>query len=183
MFRSQTSRCVPRINNGHRLIPTSRVRYNTTVRLFSRSAVISQNVPFRIDGEGTSVAQTISVHGSPHRIRVDAYPSFGGNDSAPTPLAFSLSSLGSCTQVTGSLVARDLGIQLGKWNVTVKGDLPTVVLVRATKGIPTGTTSSWKCACKMCRTTRFRGLRRRQSGDVRSPSCSSAVGLGGRVIG
>jgi uncharacterized OsmC-like protein len=91
-------------------------------------------VPFRIDGEGTGVAQTISVHGSPHRIRVDAYPSFGGNDSAPTPLAFSLSSLGSCTQVTGSLVARDLGIQLGKWNVTVKGDLPTAVLVKGEQG-------------------------------------------------
>lgn len=132
MFRSQTSRGITRLN-GHHLVLGSRAPTRIP-RSFSRSATSSQNVAFRIDGEGTGVAQTVSVQGSPHKIVVDAYPSFGGNDSAPTPLAFSLTSLGSCTQVTGSLVAKDLGIKLGKWQVTVKGDLPTAVLIKGSQG-------------------------------------------------
>jgi putative redox protein len=121
MFRTQVSRHLAR---------SSRL----PLRQFSTSTITLQKVPFRIDGEGTGVAQTVSVHGSPHKISIDAYPSFGGKDSAPTPLAYSLTALSSCTQVTGSLVAKDLGIKLGKWRVTVKGDLPTAVLVKGEQG-------------------------------------------------
>jgi len=101
---------------------------------FSSSSRTLDKIPFRVDGQGTGVAQNIKVKGSPYEISVDAYASFGGSDSAPTPLAYSLSSLGSCTQVTGSLVARDLGINLGNWSVTVKGQLDTDVLVKGKDG-------------------------------------------------
>ncbi|KAL1999429.1 hypothetical protein VTN02DRAFT_4530 [Thermoascus thermophilus] len=103
-------------------------------RQFSSTAGTLAKIPFRVDGTGHGVAQSISVKGSPHQISVDAYPSFGGQDSAPTPLAYALSSLSSCTQVTGSLVARDLGATLGRWRVTVNGELDTAVLVKGHEG-------------------------------------------------
>jgi putative redox protein len=129
MFRLQTSRYISRHSNSGILRPKLSLRCP-----FSSSPIILQKVPFYINGEGTGVAQTVSVQGSLHKIRVDAYLSFGGNDSAPTPLVYLLTSLCACTQVTGSLVAKDLGIKLGKWKVSVKGDLPTAVLVKGEQG-------------------------------------------------
>jgi organic hydroperoxide reductase OsmC/OhrA len=38
--------------------------------------------------------------------------------------------------VTGSLVAKDHGITLGKWHVTAHGQLPTAVLVGGQQGNP-----------------------------------------------
>lgn len=85
-------------------------------------------IPFQITGQGVGVAQTIEVTGSPHQISVDAYRSFGGQDAAPSPLAYNLSRLSSCTQVTGSLVAKDHGLTLGAWKVSVSGELDPAVL-------------------------------------------------------
>ncbi|KAL1985142.1 hypothetical protein VTN96DRAFT_8164 [Rasamsonia emersonii] len=129
MFRTKVSRHIVRSSSSSVRLPP-----RSSPRQFSSSPIARQKVPFRIDAEGTGVAQTVSVQGSPHKISVDAYPSFGGKDTAPTPLAYSLTSLSSCSQVTGSLVAKDLGIKLGKWQVTVKGDLGTDVLVKGEQG-------------------------------------------------
>ena len=43
--------------------------------------------------------------------------------------------LTSCNQVTGSLVARDLGITLGAWSFRIQGDLDTAVLVGGADGL------------------------------------------------
>ena len=70
-----------------------------------------QTVPFVVSAEGTGVAQTLTVAGdSQHVFTADTYPSFGGQDSAPSPLAYALGALTSCHQVTGSIVAKDLGL-------------------------------------------------------------------------
>jgi uncharacterized OsmC-like protein len=95
----------------------------------------SSVVPFVIRGEGTGVAQTIVAAGAAqHTFQADAYPAFGGADSAPSPLFYTLASLSSCNQVTGSLVARDLGLRLGSWAFEVQGDLDTRVLVQGAEG-------------------------------------------------
>lgn len=104
---------------GHLIVPrscTPSLPYSSTyvaVRCFSSTTFRPSNIPFNVSGTGNGKAQSIPVKGSPHIIIVDAFPSFGGADSAPSPLAYNISSLGSCTQVTGSLVAKDRGIKLG----------------------------------------------------------------------
>lgn len=103
---------------------------STTTPLQSKGSTI----PFEIAGSGSGVAQKISIASSPHSIATDAYPAFGGKDAAPSPLHFNLTSLSSCTQVTGSIVAKDLGITLGKWDVQVKGQLDPSVLVQGKEG-------------------------------------------------
>lgn len=90
-------------------------------------------VPFILDAEGTGVEQTLRVPGS-HEFRTDAYPAFGGRDAAPSPLFYALGALTSCNQVTASLVAKDLGIRLGRFDFRIQGDLDTAVLVGGAEG-------------------------------------------------
>lgn len=91
-------------------------------------------VPFVVEAEGTGVAQQLRVPDSPHRFETDAYPAFGGQDAAPSPLFYALGSLTSCNQVTAQLVAKDLGITLGRLQFRVQGDLDTAVLVGGADG-------------------------------------------------
>ncbi|KAH0837034.1 hypothetical protein AYO21_08837 [Fonsecaea monophora] len=105
-------------------------------RQFSGSASVLQSLPVRIHGRGTGTQQTIEVEGKPYKILTDTYQVLGGNDSSPSPVSYSLASLGSCTQVTGSVVAKDHKIKVGQWDVAVEGILPTAVLVNGEQGNP-----------------------------------------------
>ena len=92
-------------------------------------------VPFAVHSEGTGVFQTLTAGGEGgHVFTADAYPAFGGADSAPSPLFYALGALTSCNQVTASLVAKDLGVTLGQWSFDVQGDLDTAVLVGGAEG-------------------------------------------------
>jgi uncharacterized OsmC-like protein len=91
-------------------------------------------VTFRLHGEGQGVAQSIEVEGSPHAIAADGHPAFGGRDAAPSPLAYVLAGLTSCTQVTAQIVARDLGVRLGRFDLRLEADLDTAVLAKGAEG-------------------------------------------------
>ncbi len=92
-------------------------------------------VTFRLTGEGSGVAQTIHEEGSPHIIKTDAHPGFGGHETAPSPLAYALAALTSCTQVTSQIVARDLGLTLGQFRVAVDAKLDPTVLATGAEGV------------------------------------------------
>ncbi|KAJ9273667.1 hypothetical protein DTO212C5_301 [Paecilomyces variotii] len=109
-------------------------RTSSSSRPFSQSSRSFNKFSVRVSGTGRGVAQSIKADGHPHVIQTDAYKFFEGHESAPTPLVYNLGSLGSCTQVAGSLVAKSLGAKLGEWNVTVKGDLDTGVLAEGKDG-------------------------------------------------
>ncbi|KAM7204715.1 OsmC/Ohr family [Naviculisporaceae sp. PSN 640] len=106
-------------------------------RQFSQTSQQRQNtLPVQIQGIGSGTSQTITVHNKPYTFKTDTYSTLGGGDAHPSPVAYSLASLGSCNQVTGSVVARDHGIKVGQWDVTVAGELPTDVLVGGKQGNP-----------------------------------------------
>lgn len=92
-------------------------------------------VTFRLTGEGSGVAQTVREDGTHHVIQTDAHPAFGGNDTAPSPLAYALAALTSCTQVTSQIVARDLGLTLGQFHVAVDAKLDPSVLATGAEGV------------------------------------------------
>lgn len=87
---------------------------------------------------GTGIRSAQSISAAPYTIETDTYKALGGNEAAPSPLALSLASLSGCQQVTGALVAKNLGIKLGKWEVEVKGVLDTDVLVKGTQAVREG---------------------------------------------
>jgi putative redox protein len=104
---------------------------STTIRPKSTTAT------FKLYSEGTGVAQTIHPEGSQHVIQVDAAPVFGGKDEHPSPIAYALSALISCSQVTAQLVAKDLDVTLHRFEFDIKADLDTAILVNgATAGNP-----------------------------------------------
>ncbi|WP_369054820.1 OsmC family protein [Kineococcus terrestris] len=94
-----------------------------------------RTVPFVVEAAGTGVAQQLTVPGEEqHVFHADTLPSFGGQDAAPSPLSYVLGALTSCNQVTGSLVAKDLGVQLGRWTFRVQGDLDPSVIATGADG-------------------------------------------------
>lgn len=121
--RSLTATAAPRIN------VISRAAFSAT------SHAASGTLPVRVQGVGSGTTQSLSVPDKPYTFSSDTYTALGGGDSAPSPVVYSLASLGTCNQVTGSIVGRDHGIKLGRWTVDVEGVLPTAVLV---KGEPEG---------------------------------------------
>jgi uncharacterized OsmC-like protein len=84
---------------------------------------------FSVSATGTGVRQDVDVVGSGHLIRSDAYADFGGQDAHPSPLAYLLASLSSCTQVTASVVAREQGIAIDSYAISVDGDFDPTVMV------------------------------------------------------
>lgn len=99
------------------------------------STVKTSVVPFALTATGTGTAQHLVAGGDAgHKFSTGAYPAFGGKDEAPSPLFCALGSLTSCNQVTGTLVAKDLGVRLGAWSFEVQGDLDTSVLVAGAEG-------------------------------------------------
>ncbi|KAK4174795.1 OsmC/Ohr family [Triangularia setosa] len=105
-------------------------------RRFSTTLTRRQTLPVKVTGTGTGTLQKVSVPGKPYTFTADTYPVLGGTDSAPSPVVYSLASLSACNQVTGSVVANNHGINLGKWDVSVEAQLPTAVLVNGEQGNP-----------------------------------------------
>ena len=92
-------------------------------------------VPFNLRAEGTGVQQDITVAGDrTHQIKVDTYPAFGGADTAPSPLAYALAALTSCSQVVAQAVAQGDGLTLGRLEFDVQGDLDTAVIAGGQEG-------------------------------------------------
>jgi uncharacterized OsmC-like protein len=58
-----------------------------------------------------------------HVVEADEPRSFGGSDSAQSPVELLISSLATCQAVTYRLWAAELGIDLGRVGVEVQGDL------------------------------------------------------------
>lgn len=89
---------------------------------------------FHLRGRGAGVLQAVSIENSQHAIRIEGHPSLGGRDSAPSPLDFALASLAACNQVTSVIVARQLGVELGAFDIDVRAELDNSVLVYGVDG-------------------------------------------------
>lgn len=94
-----------------------------------------QIVPFVVHGTGTGVAQKISVPGDvSHTFDSDTLPPFGGADSAPSPLSYTLGALTGCNQISAQLVAKELGVTLGEFTFATTGDFDPSVFVGGAEG-------------------------------------------------
>lgn len=86
---------------------------------------MSQNMPaiisVRIEAQGHTSVQEVSVPGKPYKIMADTPKELGGTDTAPSPVIISLASLSSCTQIIAFQIAQARGITLGQWHVTADG--------------------------------------------------------------
>jgi uncharacterized OsmC-like protein len=95
-----------------------------------------QTVPFIVSGAGTGVLQQITVggDGTAHRFATDTVPPFGGQDSEPSPLSLTLGALTGCNQITAQIVAKELGVTLGRFTFDVVGDFDPSVMAGGAEG-------------------------------------------------
>jgi uncharacterized OsmC-like protein len=95
-----------------------------------------QTVPFAVSGEGTGVLQEITVggDGTSHRFATDTVPPFGGQDSQPSPLSLTLGALTGCNQITAQIVAKELGVTLGRFTFDAVGDFDPSVMAGGAEG-------------------------------------------------
>ena len=57
------------------------------------------------------------------RITIDEPPSLGGKDEGPNPVEYLAAALVGCLNITGHIVAREMGIKLEELNFSVEGEI------------------------------------------------------------
>lgn len=80
------------------------------------------DLKFRIKAQRASDAKTI-VKARNFEIIVDEPQSFGGTDLAPNPVEYVLAALAGCLNVTGSLIAKEMGFELRDLQIEISGNL------------------------------------------------------------
>ena len=84
---------------------------------------------------GTSESPTkLAVSARQFSFVIDEPPSFGGADSGPNPVEYSLASLAGCLNVVIHLIAKERGVEVRSLNLTVKGQLdPSRLMAQPTE--------------------------------------------------
>jgi len=80
------------------------------------------DLKFRIKAQRASDAKTI-VKARNFEIIVDEPQSLGGTDLAPNPVEYVLAALAGCLNVTGSLIAKEMGFELRDLQIEISGNL------------------------------------------------------------
>ncbi len=58
-----------------------------------------------------------------HRVIIDEPPAFGGEDTAPSPVAMLLASVAGCINAIGQWTAKEMGFTIEKLDIQVDGDV------------------------------------------------------------
>jgi uncharacterized OsmC-like protein len=77
---------------------------------------------FKIEARSTSPVQVI-VQAGKHELIIDEPPALGGEGKGPDPIAYMLSALMGCINITGHVVAKDMGIEIRGLQMTATGAL------------------------------------------------------------
>lgn len=75
-----------------------------------------------VKAEATNTTKTYIKTGS-HNIIIDEPPLFGGEDSAPSPVAMLLASLAGCINAIGQWVAKEMNFAINKLDINIDGDV------------------------------------------------------------
>lgn len=102
--------------------------YRPAARFFS-STPAAQALKVNLTGTANGFVQELKTFGEgieSHQIKNDLFKALGGNDSAPDPIHHLFSSVSGCQNITANLVAKDLGINIGKAKIDIEADLATL---------------------------------------------------------
>lgn len=70
---------------------------------------------------GNSTKTYIETGG--HKVIIDEPPAFGGEDTAPSPVAMLLASLAGCINAIGQWVAKEMDFVIEKLEINIDGDV------------------------------------------------------------
>lgn len=80
------------------------------------------DLKFRVKAQKLSEAKT-SVRARNFEIIVDEPESLGGTDVAPNPVEFVLAALAGCLNVTGHIIAKEMGFTIEDFQIDICGNL------------------------------------------------------------
>ncbi|SIQ16080.1 Uncharacterized OsmC-related protein [Alkalispirochaeta americana] len=80
------------------------------------------DITFSVTATAASPTRT-DVEARNFSLVLDEPPSLGGTDSGPNPVEYELASLAGCLNVTGHVVAREMGITIESLTMTLSGAL------------------------------------------------------------
>lgn len=86
------------------------------------------DLKFRVKAQRASDAKTI-VKARNFEIIVDEPENLGGTDVAPNPVEFVLAALSGCLNVTGCLIAREMGFEIKDLQIDICGSLDPAKLM------------------------------------------------------
>ena len=75
-----------------------------------------------VKAEATNSTNTYIETGG-HKIIIDEPPAFGGEDTAPSPVAMLLASLAGCINAIGQWVAKEMDFLIEKLDINIDGDV------------------------------------------------------------
>lgn len=89
--------------------------------------------------EANSVNKTrIDVSAGDHMFSIDEPTKFGGTNTGPNPLEYTLGALAGCLNVTGHMIAREMGFEIESMSVHLEGTLDPLVFMGKKHGIRAG---------------------------------------------
>jgi len=81
-----------------------------------------------VTAEATNSTKTYIKAGG-HNIIIDEPPMFGGEDTAPSPVAMFLASLAGCINAIGQWVAREMNFTIEKLYINIDGDIDSTAFL------------------------------------------------------
>lgn len=69
------------------------------------------------------IQQKTYIETGGHKIIIDEPPAFGGEDTAPSPVAMLLASLAGCINAIGQWVAKEMDFVIEKLDINIDGDV------------------------------------------------------------
>jgi uncharacterized OsmC-like protein len=80
------------------------------------------DLTFKIEGEAQTAAR-FSANARQFKLVIDEPPALGGDDLGANPVEYLLASYAGCVNVVAHLTARELGIELEKLKIEIKGNI------------------------------------------------------------
>jgi len=86
-----------------------------------------------------SVSKTrIDICAGRHVFSVDEPEKLSGTDAGPNPLEYMLGALAGCLNVTGHVVAKEMGFEIESMNISLQGNLDPLVFLGKKQGMRAG---------------------------------------------
>lgn len=89
--------------------------------------------------EASSINKTrIDVSAGDHVFSIDEPERLGGTDAGPNPLEYTLGALAGCLNVTGHMIAKEMGFAIQSMSIRLEGNLDPLVFMGKKQGMRAG---------------------------------------------
>jgi uncharacterized OsmC-like protein len=89
--------------------------------------------------EATTVNKTrMDIRSGNFVFSIDEPKSFGGTDAGPNPVEYLLGALAGCLNVTGHLIAHEMGFQIESMTIHLEGNLDPLAFMGKKQGVRAG---------------------------------------------